>query len=146
MLERFQSPQETRSAEVSAPTKPQTPQTERPPVDMERLLDWACGDTTVARKIGADYLMQTMAKLVLLRNAISMRASSEVARLSHSCGGTSATCGMPTLASIFYELEQAGQECALDRADLLFKNIELEFERVRLFLASHDAENNHTLL
>jgi CheY-like chemotaxis protein len=105
-----------------------------PPVNVERLMDFATGDQAALDQLIEIYLSQTTERLAKLGAAIASAAADEVERLAHACAGASSTCGMVHIASLFQELMRQGKEKNLSAAPLLFTKLEKEFERIRQFL------------
>ena len=105
-----------------------------PPVNVERLMDFAAGDQTALDQLVEIYLSQTTERLAKLRAAIASGAAEEVERLAHACAGASSTCGMNHIAPLFQELLRQGKEKNLGAAPLQFAKLEKEFERIRQFL------------
>ena len=79
-----------------------------PPVDMERLLDFANGDIENLRELVDLYLQQTSKQIVQLASAVEALSGDEVKRLAHSCAGASSTCGMTGITPLLRELERQG--------------------------------------
>ena len=65
-----------------------------PPVDMERLLDFANGNPDNLRELVELYLQQTERQVEQLCAAVSNGAAEDTRRLAHSCAWASSTCGM----------------------------------------------------
>jgi CheY-like chemotaxis protein len=121
---------EPEPVENTAPEAVQLP----PPVDMERLLDFANGSPENLRELAELYLQQTSRQLEQLNAAVASKAAEEVRRLSHSCAGASSTCGMPVIGPMLRELERQGYEGLLDNAPELAQKINWEFNRIQQFL------------
>ncbi len=115
------------------PPEPQAP----PPVDMERLLDFANGDMENLRELVELYLQQTAKQIVQLTSAIEARSADEVKRLAHSCAGASSTCGMTGIAPLLRELERQGLEGLQPNAPQLAQDTAREFERIKTFLTDY---------
>ena len=91
-----------------------------PPVDMERLLDFANGDSENLRELVELYLQQTAKQIGQLTVAVGGRNADEVKRLAHSCAGASSTCGMVNISPMLRELRapgtrRAGTKCLAAR-------------------------------
>ena len=98
-------------AKTAAPAIAETPaRPQPPPVDMERLLDFANGDNENLRELVELYLQQTAKQVTQLTAAIGGRRADEVKRLAHSCAGASSTCGMVNISPMLRELERQGHE------------------------------------
>ncbi len=111
--------------------------TQAPPVDMERLLDFANGDMDNLRELVELYLQQTAKQIAQLTSAIEARSGDEVKRLAHSCAGASSTCGMTGIAPMLRELERQGLEGLQPDAPQLAQQTGKEFERIKNFLTDY---------
>ena len=98
-----------------------------PPVDMERLLDFANGDPVNLRELVELYLQQTSKQVEQLIAAVQVRNSADVKRLAHSCSGASSTCGMGGMVPLLRELERQGNEILLPNAPQLAADVSREF-------------------
>ncbi|MDB6019900.1 MAG: domain S-box [Pedosphaera sp.] len=107
---------------------------EKPPVDMERLLDFANGSADNLRELAELYVQQTSRQVEQLSAAVKAGSAEEVRRLAHSCAGASSTCGMGTIVVPLRELERQGYEGMLADAPELAQNVTREFDRIRKFL------------
>ena len=125
-----ESAPEAEAVESSAPETAHLP----PPVDMERLLDFANGSPENFRELAELYLQQTSRQIEQLNAAVAGKAAEEVRRLAHSCAGASSTCGMPVIGPMLRELERQGYEGLLDNAPELAQKINWEFNRIQQFL------------
>ena len=105
-----------------------------PPVDMERLLDVASGDTDTMRQLVAMYLEQTPPKLAALETAIQSGDAKGVKQHAHNVAGTSASCGMTAVVGPMRALEKMAIECNLTDAARVFADGQQQFARVRQFL------------
>jgi CheY-like chemotaxis protein len=110
---------------------------QEPPVDMERLLDFANGDPANLRELIELYIQQTGKQVIQLAVAIEARNADEVKRLAHSCCGASSTCGMATMIVLLRELERQGNEGLQSNAPQLTRDVEREFERIQKFLTDY---------
>ena len=108
-----------------------------PPVDMDRLLDFANGDPANLRELVDLYLQQTAKQLAQLNAALAARNKDEVKRLAHSCSGASSTCGMTGIVPSLRELERQGNEGLQSNADQLANDANREFERIQSFLTDY---------
>src|SRR5262249_48167138 len=86
------------------------PAQQPPPVDMERLLDFANGNPDNLRELAELYMQQTSRQVEQLTAAVKNGAAEEVRRLAHSCAGASSTCGMTVISPLLRELERQGHE------------------------------------
>lgn len=106
-----------------------------PPVDIERLMEFSDGAPESLRGLVNLYVTQTRKQLDELGAAIAGRRTEDLRRVAHSCAGSSATCGMVTLAPLLQELEHLGQAGRLDGADGLLNQSEREFARIQEVLS-----------
>ena len=115
---------------------------QKPPVDMERLLDFSDGSTENLRELVTLYLKQTAEQLEQLTAAAQAGSTAEVRRLAHSCAGASSTCGMLRIVPLLRELERQGDEKRLVNAVELCRQSRREFESIREFLEAHLASHS----
>jgi CheY-like chemotaxis protein/HPt (histidine-containing phosphotransfer) domain-containing protein len=108
-----------------------------PPVDMDRLLDFANGDPANLRELVDLYVEQTSKQLVQLAAAVDDKQGDVVKRVAHSCSGASSTCGMAVIVPMLRELERQGGEGLQPDAPQLAADITREFERIRSFLSDY---------
>jgi len=138
------------AANAHAPTASQTEtatemidegfETQTPPVDMERLLDFSDGSADNLRELITLYLTQTSDQLEQLTAAAKAGSAAEVRRLAHSCAGASSTCGMVRIVPLLREMERQGDEKKLVNAVELCRQACHEFECIRKFLDAHLAK------
>jgi CheY-like chemotaxis protein/HPt (histidine-containing phosphotransfer) domain-containing protein len=116
-------------AEVAAAVAPeQKPESmQPPPVDMERLLDFANGDTDNLRELVELYLQQTAKQVSQLTAAVNARNAEDVKHIAHSCAGASSTCGMIQISPILRELERQGYDGLKPNAPQLVADVSREF-------------------
>jgi HPt (histidine-containing phosphotransfer) domain-containing protein len=108
-----------------------------PPVDMDRLLDFANGNPENLRELAELYIQQTSGQIEQLLAAVNSEAGGDVRRLAHSCAGASSTCGMMVIGPLLRELERQGLEGLEADASELAGKIEREFDRIREFLEDY---------
>jgi CheY-like chemotaxis protein len=108
-----------------------------PPVNMERLLDFANGDAENLRELVELYLQQTSRQIAQLASAVEAQSGDEVKRLAHSCAGASSTCGMTVITPMLRELERQGHEGLQPNAPQLAQDTSREFERIKNFLTDY---------
>jgi CheY-like chemotaxis protein len=113
------------------------PARQAPPVDMERLLDFANGDTGNLRELVELYIQQTGKQIGQLITAAEAGTADEVKRLAHSCSGASSTCGMTGMIGLLKELERQGNEGLQANALQLAREARQEFERIEKFLVEY---------
>ena len=107
---------------------------EQPPVDMERLNDFAGGSQENYNELVGLYLKQTTEQLEQIRAAVASRDAEGASRVAHSCAGASATCGMLAIVPLLRQVEHLSQDEKLDEAAALMPQVEREFERLKRFL------------
>ncbi len=110
------------------------PVIEQPPVDMDRLNDFAGGNIESFNELVALYVKQTTEQLDLLRAAVADRDSERLSRVAHSCAGASATCGMAAIVPFLREVEFLGHDEKVDEAAEVLPSIDREFERLKRYL------------
>jgi CheY-like chemotaxis protein len=108
-----------------------------PPVDMERLLDFANGSIENLRELVDLYIQQTGKQVSQLALAIRTKNAEEVRRLAHSAAGASSTCGMTVIVPLLRELERQGYENTLTTAPQLSQQVVTEFLRIEQFLKDY---------
>ncbi|HEY2951130.1 MAG TPA: response regulator [Verrucomicrobiae bacterium] len=109
--------------------------TEKPqdPVDMERLLEFAGGNTESMQELIALYLKQTTLQLEAIRAALKAGNTVEAGRVAHSCAGASGTCGMTQIVPPLHALERICKHGDAAPAEAVFETAVQEFERVQSF-------------
>jgi CheY-like chemotaxis protein len=110
-----------------------------PPVEMDRLNDFANGDPATLRELVDLYFQQTDGQMLKLEEAIRNAQAPEIKRIAHSCAGSSSTCGMTRIAGLFREMEHTAAENKLGPVPRLFREVRLEYERIRSFLGAEMA-------
>ncbi len=108
-----------------------------PPVDMERLLDFANGDMDNLRELVDLYLQQTVKQIGQLSAAVDARNAEDVKHIAHSCAGASSTCGMTQISPLLRELERQGYDGLKPNAPQLVADVSREFDRIQKFLTSY---------
>jgi CheY-like chemotaxis protein len=121
----------------ASPAAAPAPASQPPPVDMERLLDFANGDKENLRELVELYLQQTAKQLAQLTTAVAARSGEEIKRLAHSCAGASSTCGMTVITPLLRELERQGFEGLQPNAAQLAQDTTAEFNRIQTFLTEY---------
>jgi CheY-like chemotaxis protein/HPt (histidine-containing phosphotransfer) domain-containing protein len=122
---------------LAAAGSPATVRPQTPPVDMERLLDFANGDSENLRELIELYLQQTAKQITQLTIAVENRSAEEVKRIAHSCAGASSTCGMVNISPMLRELERQGYEGLQPNAAQLTADVGREFDRIQKFLTDY---------
>jgi HPt (histidine-containing phosphotransfer) domain-containing protein len=108
-----------------------------PPVDMERLLDIACGEADQLRSYAALYLHEADAICSDLHQVLAVGDARRVQAAGHKLAGASGNCGITAIAPLALELERVGAEDKLDRARELHGEIQQQVNRVREFFNNH---------
>jgi CheY-like chemotaxis protein/HPt (histidine-containing phosphotransfer) domain-containing protein len=145
IVERWASAAQTRTP-TTAQTETATEmvdasfESQTPPVDMERLLDFSDGSADNLRELITLYVKQTAEQLEQLSAAAAAGSAAEVRRLAHSCAGASSTCGMLRIVPLLRELERQGEEKQLRNAVDLCRQAHREFDCIREFLDAHLAK------
>jgi len=127
----------TKASQAPVSTKAAVEANEDGPVEMERLLDFSDGNMDNLRELVTLYLNQTSEQMEQLEAAVQAGNPEDVRRLSHSCAGASATCGMRRLVPLMRELERQGYEGKLVNAIDLCRQAGREFENIRIFLEAY---------
>jgi signal transduction histidine kinase/CheY-like chemotaxis protein/HPt (histidine-containing phosphotransfer) domain-containing protein len=110
---------------------------EQPPIDMERLNEFAGGSVDNFNELVALYLKQTTEQLDLIRTALAEHNAERASRVAHSCAGASATCGMSAIVPLLRQVEHLTQENKVTEAGELLPAIDHEFARLRRYLELH---------
>ncbi len=127
----------TPAAAPAAPAPVPTATSPEPPVDMERLLDFANGDQENLRELIELYLQQTAKQMSQVAAGVQSGDGNEVKRVAHSCAGASSTCGMTGMVPMLRELERQGHEGLQPNAGQLAADAQLEFARIQKFLSEY---------
>jgi CheY-like chemotaxis protein len=134
----------SQTATATGPLEPPPPTghapSDEPPVDMARLNDFTNGNLDDLRDLVTLYLKQTAGQVEQLAAAVKAGAAQDVRRISHSCAGASATCGMSLIVQFLRQLEHESEEGNLSNAPELSRQVDDEFKRIRNFLEAHMAE------
>jgi signal transduction histidine kinase/HPt (histidine-containing phosphotransfer) domain-containing protein len=128
---------ESSDAGGSAFRDPPSALVEQPPIDMDRLNEFAGGNVDNFNELVALYFQQTTEHLGQIRAALAEKSPERASRVAHSCAGASATCGMVAMVPLLRQLEYLGQAGNLTAAVALFPVIEREFDRIQRHLAAH---------
>jgi signal transduction histidine kinase/HPt (histidine-containing phosphotransfer) domain-containing protein len=108
-----------------------------PPVDLDRLLDFAGGSLENYNELVALYLTQTSEQIAQIRAAGAENNSEHMARVGHSCAGASATCGMVAIVPPLRDVEHRAGEGDAVGAMVALVRAEQEFERLKRYLNTH---------
>jgi CheY-like chemotaxis protein/HPt (histidine-containing phosphotransfer) domain-containing protein len=140
IVERWASAAKTHTptaSQTETATTDTTFESQQPPVEMSRLLDFSDGSAENLRELVTLYLKQTEEQLEQLAAAAKAGSAAEVRRLAHSCAGASSTCGMVRIVPLLRELERQGDEKKLVNAVELCRQSRREFDCIREFLDAH---------
>lgn len=127
-------PVETAATNVPAPTAAPSSSVVAPPVNMERLQDFAAGDPAQMDELIRIYITQTSQNLMRLHQAILEARTDETVRLAHSAAGASATCGMDAMTAPFRQIEHLSGEGKMKESLELLPVLEREFARTQQYL------------
>ena len=105
-----------------------------PPVDIDKLRDLGGGTDEGLMELVDLYLEQTTGQIEEIQNAITAGNAAEVRRISHSCAGANATCGMDGLVAPMRELERMGDGGDITNAQLQLDKVRSEFVRIGAYL------------
>src|SRR6185436_11252746 len=105
------------------PAAPALPLVEQPPVDMERLMDFAGGNRDSYNELVALYFKQTTEQLAEIRVAINEGDAGKTALVAHSCAGASATCGMVGMVHLLRQVEHHSHDNQLPAAAALLPDV-----------------------
>ena len=103
---------------------------------MERLRYITDGDLDNFREIVEIYIRQTEEQLSEIHLAIKNESANDVQALTHSCIGSSSTCGMVAVIVPLRELEKMGREKQLAGAPEQWTSARMAFERIKAFLVA----------
>jgi HPt (histidine-containing phosphotransfer) domain-containing protein len=118
-------------------TSVEGPLVESPPVDLERLNDFAGGNAENFNELVNLYVKQTTEQFQQIRLALSEENAERACRIAHSSAGASATCGMIAIVPLLRQLEHFTQEGKLAEAVALLPAIAREFQRLQDYLQTH---------
>lgn len=121
----------------SSSSNAQSPVVEQPPVDMERLNEFAGGNLENFNELVCLYIKQTTDQLQQMGSALKEGDAERLSRVAHSCAGASATCGMSAIVPLLRQVERHAQEGQLATAGNFLPAIEREFDRLQRYLETH---------
>jgi HPt (histidine-containing phosphotransfer) domain-containing protein len=107
------------------------------PVDLDRMHDAMGDEPTQFSETLNLYLETTSQSFEKLEAAMSSGDCSEIESIAHSCGGSSAVCGMTAVVGPLRELEVAARAGDLSNAARAVAQAKQEFERLQTFLKEH---------
>lgn len=108
-----------------------------PPVDIVKLRDLGGGTDEGLQELVDLYLDQTSSQIEEIQTALSAGNAGEVRRVSHSCAGANATCGMDGLVAPMRELERMGNDGDISLAQAQLDMVRAEFIKIKAFLESY---------
>ena len=89
------------------------------------------GDLVQQRELIEFFQTHTTQQFELLHQALEEKSFSTAERIAHGCAGSSATCGLKTLAPLFNDIENAARQEKFDDALSCYERAKLEYERVK---------------
>jgi two-component system, sensor histidine kinase and response regulator len=104
------------------------------PVDLDRMHDAMGDEPTQFSETLNLYLETTSQSFKKLEAAMASGDCSEIESIAHSCGGSSAVCGMTAVVGPLRELEVAARAGDLSNAARAVAQAKQEFERLQTFL------------
>jgi len=110
---------------------------EQPPIDMDRLNEFAGGSVENFNELVTLYFKQTTEQLESIRAALAENNAERASRVAHSCAGASATCGMSAIVPLLRQVEHLTQEGKVSAAAELMPAIDHEFARLKRYLELH---------
>jgi CheY-like chemotaxis protein/HPt (histidine-containing phosphotransfer) domain-containing protein len=134
-LSSISSMTEPRFEILPTPTDPSV--LESPPVDLERLHEFAGGNLRSYNELVGLYLHQTTEQLAQIRAGSAENDAERMARIAHSCAGASATCGMVAIVPALRKVEQLASENRVEAALAALAEAENEFNRLKRYLDIH---------
>lgn len=108
-----------------------------PPVDIDKLRDLGGGTDEGFIELVDLYLDQTSGQIDEIQKAIHAGDAAEVRRISHSCAGANATCGMDGLVAPMRELERMGDGGDISDAQAQLDQVRTEFTRIGQYLEKY---------
>jgi CheY-like chemotaxis protein len=127
----------TAPAEASTAALPTTAQQPEPPVDVERLHEFAGDDPQALQELVELYLGQAEQQQADLEAAVAAKDAHAIRRVAHSWAGSSATCGVIVLVAPLRELEHSARAEQLTDADQRLASVREQFAQARAFLRAH---------
>jgi HPt (histidine-containing phosphotransfer) domain-containing protein len=94
----------------------------------------AGGDDDSARELLTLFLRDTSAQISLVVSGLAAGDADEVCRAAHTCVGSSATCGLDSLAELFRQLEREAADRSLDALSHTVPLIVETFDQVHVRL------------
>jgi len=100
--------------------------------EQQQLLSRLSGDKALAREIIAVFIEDAPQQLEKLKQQITLSDSRQAVACAHNLKGAAATVAAPTLASLCAQIQQAAADGDFPGAAALFKQLEKEFERLKI--------------
>jgi HPt (histidine-containing phosphotransfer) domain-containing protein len=107
------------------------------PIDFCSVLDRIGGDTSFLKELLDIYLREYAEKKRLLEEAITREDFIQVLELGHSLKGASANLSLTRLQRVAFSLETAGRERQLQSAQDAARNLDMEIQTLKAFLAGN---------
>ena len=123
------APVDSLVTDISAPAT-------EPPVDLERLNDFAGGSPSALQELVDLWVNQTTEQMDQIEAACKEGNAALVARVAHSCAGASSTCGITAVVPALRRLEAIGNAGDLSAVPQHLAAIRREFDRAKCFLES----------
>jgi len=115
---------------------------ELPVLNKDAAIAVSGGNTSILAHVTAVFLATTPAEVDKLGNAVANGCGDEARRLAHSLKSASASLGADRVSQLAKEIEQATDRRDLDRARMVFDELEIEFARFREVLEKTDWEES----
>jgi HPt (histidine-containing phosphotransfer) domain-containing protein len=114
-----------------------------PPVDLQRLDEFAGGSEENFYELVTLYLNQTAEQISQIESAVQTGDLAKIARVAHSCAGASSTCGMVVIAPLLKKIELTanGSDPAPQGIPSLLQDVQREFVRIKDFLNTRTARS-----
>ena len=106
------------------------------------LIDRLMGDEELAKEILEGFMEDVPLKVAALKKAIDDSDAESVRQEAHSLKGASANVGAPVLREVAYQIEVAGKENDLEKAESHIPNLNEQFEMLKKTLALAGFEKN----
>jgi PAS domain S-box-containing protein len=107
-------------------------------IDWQEIMDRMAGDEKLIEEIVEAWLVDNPSAVAALEEAVKTKDAKEISLLAHTIKGSAATISANGLAEAALPLEIAGKEGKLDNADILFMEVQKEFDKVQSFISQPD--------
>ncbi len=107
----------------------------------EKIIDWSelmermGNDEGLIKDVIDVWLVETPIRILALGEAVKAVKVEEISLHAHAIKGSAATISAKSLAQAAFQLEIAGKEGKLENAEIIFANIQTEFEKLKSFLS-----------